>query len=103
MSSAKEIWRGDLGETVRVLKVADDDCIAEVLVVRSDDSRILSVDRDAYSVDKDGAWGPATDEVASHAYMAALLEADRKLNLAVSMMGSREAADFLAALEGKEA
>jgi hypothetical protein len=39
VSSAKEIWRGDLGETVRVLKVADDDCIAEVLVVRSDDSR----------------------------------------------------------------
>lgn len=107
---SKVIWQGEVSgygpptepRTVRVVRVADDDCLVEELVVRADDSRILSVDRAAYSVDKDGAWAPTDDETASLAYMTALLRADRVLDRAIGMMGSREQADFAASLEGDE-
>lgn len=62
VESAQQIWEGEVdGKKVRILQIAEDDCIVYV--------KRLSED----------SWYASGDRVASHAYMKALLETNRQL------------------------
>jgi len=61
----KVLFRGTVdGKEVRILQVADDDCIVE------EQTNEVEANQEC----GDGYWKAADDELASHAYMAALLE-----------------------------
>jgi hypothetical protein len=77
----RTIWDSSIGTTrVRILQLADDDCIVEELLVPIESMGKVPEHKLSYiREDAEGLWCACSDNLASEAYMRAFLETRVKL------------------------